>query len=103
MSLISQLAFVLNCAWYRLKSLGLYAVAAAVIRFLNRCHIYLYFLRSVCTPILSQLVCASDVGWYVLCCSPGWPHLLKQALRANAEKSECKQPLQNIASSLIKK
>ena len=27
---------------------------------------------------------------------------LKQALRANAEKSECKQPLQNIASSLIK-
>ena len=27
---------------------------------------------------------------------------LKQALRTNAEKSECKQPLQNIASSLIK-
>lgn len=78
MPLLCQLAFVLNRVWYRLKLLGLYAVVTAAIPFLSRCHIYLYSLRSVCTPILSQLaVCVSDVGWYVLCCSPGWSHLFE--------------------------
>lgn len=33
MPLVSQLAFILNRAWYRLKALGLYAVAAAMIPF----------------------------------------------------------------------